>query len=74
MNEAATLTAFLAADSEMARLIGAFDWARTPLGPIATWSQSLRTTLGILLSTRHPMFLWWGPELIQARVIEPDRE
>ena len=42
-----------------------FDWSRTPLGPVATWPASLRIAVSILLSTRHPMFLWWGPELIQ---------
>lgn len=41
------------------------DWARTPLGPPESWPVSLRSVLGILLSSRHPMFLWWGPELIQ---------
>ena len=42
-----------------------FDWSSTPLGPSTAWPQSLRTTVGILLASRNPMFLWWGPELIQ---------
>lgn len=50
---------------EMGALMRAFDWARTPLGPVESWPASLRTAVTILLSTRHPMFLWWGPELIQ---------
>ena len=29
------------------------------------WPQSLRTAVRILLNTNHPMFIWWGPELIQ---------
>jgi len=41
------------------------DWAQTSVGPIETWPSSLRTTVGILLHSRHPMFLWWGPELTQ---------
>jgi PAS domain S-box-containing protein len=49
----------------MASRCRAFDWASTPLGPVSSWSQSLRTTVGIVLTTRNPMFLWWGPELIQ---------
>src|SRR5215207_3341110 len=52
-------------DSEMAERCRAFDWSTTPLGPVAGWSQSLRTTVGIVLTSRNPMFLWWGPELIQ---------
>jgi signal transduction histidine kinase len=42
-----------------------FDWASTPLGPVSQWSQSLRTTVGIVLNSRNPMFLWWGPDLVQ---------
>jgi signal transduction histidine kinase len=50
---------------EMAARCRAFDWASTPLGPISTWSESLRATVGIVLECRNPMFLWWGPELVQ---------
>ncbi|HET9011228.1 MAG TPA: PAS domain-containing protein, partial [Gemmatimonadaceae bacterium] len=27
--------------------------------------HALRTTVGIVLASRNPMFLWWGPELVQ---------
>jgi signal transduction histidine kinase/ActR/RegA family two-component response regulator len=60
-----TIPAFLAGGGEAGALVRAIDWAATPLGPIDTWSASLRTTVGTLLHSRHPMFLWWGPELIQ---------
>lgn len=50
---------------EMGALIRAYDWSASPLGPVAGWPQSLRTAAALLLSTRHPMFIWWGPELIQ---------
>ena len=49
----------------MRALCRAFDWSSTPLGPSNDWPQSLRTTTAILLASRNPMFLWWGPELIQ---------
>jgi signal transduction histidine kinase len=52
-------------EGEMAELCRSVDWAATPLGPVPTWSQSLRTTVSMLLACRNPMFLWWGPELIQ---------
>src|SRR6202011_4010609 len=29
------------------------------------WPQSLRVTVRLLLNTGHPMFIWWGPDLIQ---------
>ncbi len=49
----------------MGQLTRAFDWSATPIGPPDGWPQSLRTAVRILLNTNHPMFIWWGPELIQ---------
>lgn len=51
--------------SEMARLVRAHDWSSTPLGAMASWSHSLRTAVGICLSSRFPMLVLWGPELIK---------
>ncbi|WP_202406016.1 PAS domain-containing sensor histidine kinase [Hufsiella ginkgonis] len=48
----------------MGQLTREFDWAGTTLGSPTTWPQSLRTTLSILLNSRFPMFLFWGPEQI----------
>ncbi len=56
---------FLAGGGEMGALTRAYDWSATPLGKPETWPQSLRTALRIVLNTNHPMFIWWGPELIQ---------
>ena len=50
---------------EAAELIRRTDWAATPLGPLDGWSRSLKTIVAIMLHSRHPMFLWWGPDLIQ---------
>lgn len=50
---------------EMADLIRAFDWHSTPLGPIDQWPDALLITVNTMLATRHPMFLWWGDDLIQ---------
>jgi PAS domain S-box-containing protein len=49
----------------MADLVRAFDWSATSLGPIETWCDPLLTCVNLLLSSRYPMFLWWGPDLIQ---------
>src|SRR5689334_22078850 len=49
----------------MSELMRDHDWATTSLGPPAGWPRSLHTILHALLTSRHPMFLWWGPELIQ---------
>ncbi|MGH8718119.1 MAG: ATP-binding protein [Burkholderiales bacterium] len=47
----------------MARLMRAFDWSRTPLGLPATWPQSLRVAVSLCLTSRYPMFVWWGRRL-----------
>lgn len=57
--------AFLAGGGELGALTRSYDWESTPLGPPEEWPQSLRTIVRVLLNTRHPMFIWWGPELIQ---------
>jgi len=49
----------------MAASMRAFDWTTTPLGPPATWPATLKTSVRMLLASNHPMFIWWGPELIQ---------
>ena len=59
------MTQFLSCGGELASLTRAFDWAATPLGPATHWPDSLKTTLGIVLASNHPMFIWWGPDLIQ---------
>ena len=50
--------------SEMAARMAAFNWAATPLGPASKWPQSLKTAVGIILSSRYPMVIWWGPDLV----------
>jgi signal transduction histidine kinase len=54
-----------AGSGEMRARCRAYDWSSTPLGPVSGWSQSLRTAVGIVLGSLNPMFLWWGPELVQ---------
>jgi signal transduction histidine kinase len=51
--------------SIMAARCRAFDWSTTSLGPIDQWPLSLRTLVAQILESRHPMFLWWGPDLVQ---------
>src|SRR5262249_35748531 len=49
---------------EMGELIRSTDWSKTRLGPLESWPRSLRTMLGVVLGSRFPMLLWWGPELL----------
>jgi PAS domain S-box-containing protein len=70
---------FLAGGGEMGALMRAHDWSASPLGPPEHWPQSLRTAVRILLNTNHPMFIWWGDELVQfyndayRRTLGPER-
>ncbi|WP_106595236.1 PAS domain-containing sensor histidine kinase [Dyadobacter jiangsuensis] len=55
---------FIQGGGEMGALTRSFDWSQTPIGPPDQWQQSLRTTLGIVLHSAFPMFLFWGDDLI----------
>ncbi|MBK6263910.1 PAS domain S-box protein [Marivirga sp. S37H4] len=56
---------FLSGGGEMGELIRRFNWSGTSLGPPGQWPQSLRLTLSIILSSKFPMLLWWGDDLVQ---------
>ena len=70
---------FLSHGGEMGALMRAADWAASPLGPTEGWPPLLKSMLRVMLSSSHPMFLWWGPELIQfyndaySRTMGPER-
>jgi hypothetical protein len=59
-----TILPFLQGGGEMGELTRNVNWSANPLGPFETWPQSLQTTLGIVLHSAFPMFLFWGEELI----------
>ncbi|GAB4001982.1 hypothetical protein GCM10028807_59490 [Spirosoma daeguense] len=56
---------FLAGGGEMGKLIRSMDWSKTPLGPVESWPQSLRTSVSLCLSSTFPILIAWGPETIQ---------
>jgi signal transduction histidine kinase len=49
---------------EMGDRIRQLDWSKTLLGPVETWPQSLCTAVGVMLGSRFPMMVHWGPELV----------
>ncbi|MGZ5180644.1 MAG: PAS domain-containing protein [Ramlibacter sp.] len=57
--------AFLKGGGEMGARIRTRDWRLSSLGPPETWPQTLKTTIRLMLSSGHPMFIWWGPRLVQ---------
>jgi signal transduction histidine kinase/CheY-like chemotaxis protein len=54
---------FLGGGSEMAERMSAHDWSASALGAPASWAQSLRSVVGLMLGSSFPMFLAWGEEL-----------
>ena len=42
-----------------------FDWAETPIGPVSSWSQALRTMVGLVLKNKFPILVWWGSNYVQ---------
>jgi signal transduction histidine kinase len=50
---------------EAGKLIREKDWSHTPLGPVSSWSLSLRMMVRFLLANRFPLLLWWGPQFCQ---------
>jgi signal transduction histidine kinase/CheY-like chemotaxis protein len=53
------------AGGEMGERMRAKDWSQTPLGPVERWPQSLKTIVRIMLTSRQPIWIGWGPELIK---------
>ena len=58
-----TLT-FLAGGGEMGEVIRNYRWAGTSLGLPESWPQSLKTAVRIMLTSRQPIWIGWGDELI----------
>ncbi|MFC7478385.1 PAS domain-containing protein [Dankookia sp. GCM10030260] len=70
---------FLAGGGEMGALIRSHDWVSTPLGEPEAWPQPLKTAVRLILNTGHPMYVWWGPDLLcfyndaYRRTLGPER-
>jgi signal transduction histidine kinase len=54
---------FLLKGGEMGKLILQHDWQQSAPGSMDKWPMSLLTTLGNMLHSAFPMFLFWGEEL-----------
>jgi PAS domain S-box-containing protein len=50
---------------EMGALMRACDFSKTPLGPVESWPQSLRTAVGIMLDNKFGMYVAWGKDYTQ---------
>ncbi len=60
---AATEPAFVIEGGRMGAMMRAHDWSRSPLGPREDWPVALRSVVSLMLHSKFPMFVAWGPEL-----------
>ncbi|HEY0782059.1 MAG TPA: hypothetical protein VGE98_06390, partial [Thermoanaerobaculia bacterium] len=52
----------LAGGGEMGAMMRGTQWSQTPVGRVASWPQSLRTAISIMLESRFAMVVAWGPD------------
>lgn len=50
--------------SDHVRFARSVDWSRTPLGPMCTWTASLRTMSNLVMRDPDPSVLFWGKEAV----------
>ncbi len=55
---------FLPSHVPAAREISQIDWTSNPLGPPDGWPSSLKTAVQMMLESRFPKAVVWGPQLI----------
>ena len=56
---------FLRGGGQMGALIREFRWEDTDIGSPRDWPFTLKTVVGIILSSSAPMYVAWGPRFIQ---------
>src|SRR5260370_42649055 len=59
---------WLVGGGEMAKAFKAMDWSKTPLGPMASWPQSLRPTVSLRPAPHPPQAREVGPVGAWARL------
>lgn len=58
------MTDWLQHDGAMVGRIRQYDWASTPLGPLAEWPDVLKTSVALMLASHFPQSIVWGEDLI----------
>src|SRR4051812_11158353 len=66
LSGAARLESVPTATSEMQDLFARTDWSATPLGPVESWPANLRSIVDICMSSRFPMLVCWGTDLVMV--------
>ena len=57
------IPAFMSEGGDAGALMRSLDWSRSPLGHPSKWPQSLRSVVALMLGSKFPMFVAWGPQL-----------
>lgn len=52
---------FLAGGGQLASLIAEYDWSATELGPLTQWPAYLKSATALMLRSKVPLFMFWGP-------------
>lgn len=53
---------FLRDGGEAGKALRETDWSATLLGAAPNWSPALKAAVRMMLTTDHPVFIFWGPE------------
>jgi signal transduction histidine kinase len=54
---------FLSGTGEMSTLIREHNWSGSALGAPDQWPSTLKTVVRVMLDSRYPIWIGWGPEL-----------
>jgi hypothetical protein len=60
-----------AGGGDAGRIERAVDWSKTALGPVEGWSQTLRSTVALVLHNHWGMLLWWGSAIPRREIDAP---
>ena len=63
MSHPANPAATLGVRTPMDELLRTHDWRQSPLGPPQAWPRELHTVLDLMLGSKFPMFVAYGPQL-----------
>ena len=54
---------FLTGGGDLGAMLRVRDWADSPLGPPEQWPLALKSATSLMLNSKFPMFIAWGPNL-----------
>ena len=64
MSNNLTVHQLFAGEGDIRARLRQFDWSGSPLGHPDAWPRNLATVVRLMLNSKFPMFVAWGPELV----------